>query len=774
MGLFDKLRSSLRPAAKTQGKLPNALLVGEVGEAGTSNASGYITEDFNPMFNGTTAPDTFDQMRKTDATVHATLKAIELPIMAARRSIVPADEEDPKQVEIAEFVAHNLFENLRGGFDDFLREALGYKTFGFYYFEKVFEVKDGKVMIKKLAARQPNAHLRWTMSTHPEIPGITQQLPTLTPEAARRGQMNTNPEIPFSKLVLFTNDREGDNFEGVSVLRSAYIHWYFKNTLYRLDGIKHERGAGILRIKLPENSSEDDKTAAAELAKNFKINEASFLILPNPEWEAELMTTGIADQSSALMDSVKHHDREITKNILAQFIDLGGGETGSFALSKDQSAFFLLSLEETARYMAEIINNQLIKELVDLNFGPQEAYPKLVFSKIGSTDAKAMADVLEKLVNTGMLELTPTLRVWIHDTFDLPELSPEDAEAAEEERLEKEEADRDTEMKRIEARKDVDEEENEEPEKELAEGKKKRFKPFRPLTLAEERVKFAEFRDFFNGAENKIKAMLANLSIAQRDKMVNQVNKAIQSGNVNAIRKTSLLAVAAIARELKDAAKEAFENGKRKAANEIGVSVPETPSVDVRVRNARIEQAIDDRAQDIEKNMRNKGLDLARKGVGAAAAAFALRKAFDKASDIHNQQLVGRSVATNVNAGRSLTFDKNQDQISALQRSEILDERTCAMCLSIDGRVIEKDDPFAKIDQVHTNCRGIWVAIKTTDPTLPTPKPIPQSIANRFDTVDGVPTANNFKQLKKPIIGKTSRVAENARSGELVNPNLNK
>jgi hypothetical protein len=85
-----------------------------------------------------------------------------------------------------------------------------------------------------------------------------------------------------------------------------------------------------------------------------------------------------------------------------------------------------------------------------------------------------------------------------------------------------------------------------------------------------------------------------------------------------------------------------------------------------------------------------------------------------------------------VNHGRGVTHDANDDKIYALQRSELLDSRTCNYCLSIDGRTIEKDDPFGKNTIFHSNCRGIWVSILTDEAELPAIGGIPQSLRDRF------------------------------------------
>lgn len=39
-------------------------------------------------------------------------------------------------------------------------------------------------------------------------------------------------QIPGSKLLIFVNEREGDNWWGTSMFRSAYQHWYHKSKYY--------------------------------------------------------------------------------------------------------------------------------------------------------------------------------------------------------------------------------------------------------------------------------------------------------------------------------------------------------------------------------------------------------------------------------------------------------------------------------------------------------------------------------------------------------------
>ena len=713
-----------------------------IGGTGTEEYHGYIQQDFNSAFHGDSAIEKYDEMRSTDATVNATLTALKLPIIEAGWSVESPDDTDQDD-KITEFVRWNLFDRLKGGFKGFLREGMAHYDFGYYYFEKIYVRENGKLVLDRLAPRHPTAHSQWIQHSTGEM-GVTQLLPGNNSVDAENNVTTTSPEIPMWKLVLFVNEMEGSNYDGKSVLRSAYKHWFLKDKLYRIDAITKERGAGILKITLPKSSSEQDKTDAEGLAKNFKLSEHSYLILPNDEWQAELMTPGISDQGGNLANTIQHHDRMIAKNILAQFLNLGDGKAGSFALSKDQSDFFTLSLRAKAEYIEEVINNQLIKQLVDLNFGPQEKYPKFRFAEIGEIDYGEMAGTIEKLVNLGLVNNDPNFKVWIAKTFGLPEATVEDFEEEEIEEPEVEEVD------------------TEEIVEEFAE---KRF--FRPLTSFEEKVDFNGLVTFFDEREASIRQTVDNFTTEQKSKFMTKVEQILKNVDVAAVNDLSLALTPKLKAELKSESKQAFEEGKRTAANELGQALPSTPGIENKLRDAKVEAMVNARTVKVENAIKGRLLTLLGKGIGVTAGIFSISKLFDKVTNETNAQIAGRVVVDNLNTGRGLVFDRYARSVHGLQRSELLDIKTCPMCMSLDGRVLPKDDPFTKVGQVHTSCRGIWVPILLTEADLPPVKSLPKSILNRFDTVEGVPQVNQFKQQKSPLVLKKSRLERKIKDGDI-------
>lgn len=312
----------------TSGKIMNELGM-EKGSSGTKLFGGMIYEEYNPKLAGLRGLTVYEEMRRSDAQVFATLLACELPIRStlwyveAGETTTAGGEKEITDLdyEIAAFVEDALFARMEITFDEFLRQALTMLPFGFSVFEKVYKEEGGKIYIKKLAQRLARTVWQWKRSDSGN-PGIIQFVPM------NDENKPSNIEIPAEKLVVFTFRREGDNFEGVSILRSAYKHWYIKDTLYKLDAVKHERQAiGIPVLTLPDGHTTDDETEAENILQNLRATEKSYVVLPGEKWKFEFANMG----AGTVIDSEKsigHHNREISKNILAQFLELGASGSG--------------------------------------------------------------------------------------------------------------------------------------------------------------------------------------------------------------------------------------------------------------------------------------------------------------------------------------------------------------------------------------------------------------------------------------------------------------
>jgi len=135
----------------------------------------------------------------------------------------------------------------------------------------------------------------------------------------------------------------------------------------------------------------------------------------------------MAKSTRDLNPSVEHHNREIMKSVLAQFLELGStNKSGSRALSEDHSEMFLQSLVTVAQGVADAFNKYAVKELVDLNFNDVKAYPKLAFTGITRVNADAIATTYQTLTTAGAIKIGSNDEQFFREQLSLPERDPDD------------------------------------------------------------------------------------------------------------------------------------------------------------------------------------------------------------------------------------------------------------------------------------------------------------------------------------------------------------
>jgi hypothetical protein len=364
----------------------------EIGATGTSVFAGLLyEEDYNSDLQGEKALTVYDKMRRSDGQVKAGLLACKLPLMVARWDVVPASQ-DAIDVEIASTVKDDLFENMTITWDDFLRQALIMLDFGHMAFEKVWELRDGRYTWRKLSPRLPKSIAEWHVTREGDLDYIIQQ--------ANIGNEFKRVTIPADKLLVFSHEKEGSNFKGISLLRAAYKHWWYKNNLYAIDGIAAERhGVGLADFTYPDNATDAQKAAVKEVGERLHAHERAYTAHPE---SVKFDLKGVQGQLHDIKGSIDHHDLQIVRSILAQFMNLGAKSTGSYALSQDQSQFFLMALQAVGKNVCNTMNRNCIREMVDYNWDVKK-YPHMTVSGLDSPDILAFAGAIAQLMTAGAI-----------------------------------------------------------------------------------------------------------------------------------------------------------------------------------------------------------------------------------------------------------------------------------------------------------------------------------------------------------------------------------
>lgn len=394
------------------------------GYTGTDIFSGIIDADYAENWrNLYTRVEQIDRMIGSDASISAILDTLKNPLLSAKYFIVCEDEA------LKDFAEKALFEELDGGFKNFLQEAYTMFDYGFSLFEEVYKIVNGKIYWKQFAPRLQKSIRSWDIDNKPWVDGhpagVTQYKQSTDETESTDLANQTTFEIPWDKLLLFTHKRKGNNFEGISVLRPCNSHWTLKNLLYKISGIaadRHGVGTPYMKIKKGVTLNPAQKLEYKKLLKNIRSNEEGFALI-GPEIEEFDILTSKASKGD-MMDLIKHHDKKIYDSILAGFINFGEGGGGSHALSKDLSSFFLRNEQYQAEYVVERINEKL-KKLVIMNFGEQEVYPKLSVSNIADTDLELFVNSMSEAKEKGLIEWQESDQAKVRETLKLEKADPD-------------------------------------------------------------------------------------------------------------------------------------------------------------------------------------------------------------------------------------------------------------------------------------------------------------------------------------------------------------
>lgn len=381
----------------------------EMGYSGLSEWSGRIQEDFLRELRGKQGYRRFNEMRLNSPVVGSMLMAIEQSIRGISWQYVSEEgEEDPRR----EFL-NDARKNMSMSWNDHIVEALTMLPFGFAPFEIIYERRDGRLTWRKFAFRGQDTVVRWEMDEHGGMEALVQQ------GAPSYKQVT----IPIEKMVLYRTRVEKNNPEGRSILRTAWIPYYYAKNLTQIEAITIERdGAGLPMIRLPEGAEAEgeDGDKANKMVRNIRNDEQAGIVLP-PEWEFELLSSG-GQKMIDTNEVIKRHESRILMSALAQFINLGQDKVGTQALSSDLTDFWSMSVNAIADIISETHTKFAAKKLLRLN-GMDPQGIRMEHSPAGDVNLTELGEFFRNVGNK--ITWLPTDEVWLRGVANLPDADPE-------------------------------------------------------------------------------------------------------------------------------------------------------------------------------------------------------------------------------------------------------------------------------------------------------------------------------------------------------------
>lgn len=414
----------------------------EQGTTGLTVFSGQVQEEFLRELRGREGAKRWDEMRKNSPIIGAMLYYHEMSVRKCSWNFTnrAAPKASDERVDFLNYARQNMTQS----WNDFISESLSCLAFGFSIFWTNYKRdKNNALVWDTFSPRAQNTVYQWLMNyegqqaydpnkRNGEILGFIQQAPPTY-------KMYT---LLMERLIHFRTRVERNNPEGISLLRNAWVPYYYCKNLQSVEAIGYERDLnGMLVIHMPAgaNMNEDDPNSdfskASEVGRNVRNDEQGSLLEPEG-WEFKLLSAagkGFAD----IGRTIERYESRMLMAMLSQFIMLGQNGVGSLALSKDTTSIATMIVDATADIIAETFTQQEIPRILRLNgYDPTDIV--LEHSPAGDTDITAYADFLQKVQDRITWDASDEL--WLRQMAGMPEKTEQELEAAMEEREAQKEA----------------------------------------------------------------------------------------------------------------------------------------------------------------------------------------------------------------------------------------------------------------------------------------------------------------------------------------------
>jgi hypothetical protein len=320
-----------------------------------------------------------------------------------------------------------VFDGMEGTVEGAIRSILSAYDYGFSLHEKVYRYLDagpfkGKVGIETLRQKSPTR-------INFDIDPFGKLKPMGIVQIQRDGQRKA---LDTAKFILHVYQQEFDNFYGESDLKAAYRFWFLKVNFFRYWGMYLEK-FGIPLVWGKVTSPTVDAADQAKFRTIVSNLQAGMAAVAPDNLELNFLepSNSSKDTFSTAIDTL---NISIARAILLPTL-LGlsaGQDKGSLARSQTESDTFDMVLGGDSREVEETINEQLIRALVDMNFGKQEKYPQFKFNPMREEDKNAFvvawADAVSKQAAKSTIETDKHVR----NLLSFPEMTPEEETAAKE------------------------------------------------------------------------------------------------------------------------------------------------------------------------------------------------------------------------------------------------------------------------------------------------------------------------------------------------------
>ena len=324
--------------------------------------------------------------------------AVTYPLMQAPWSIKPG-KADPNVASC--LVDQFALDTNKGGTKQplqlVIQQTIGQSALhGKAFFELTAQDVGGRTFWREIAHRPPTTcSLRRDAHTG-DLVGF-QQLPAWV--GTNLPAVNKGEAIKFDLAHSFLPMRglDRDPVNGHADMSVVFQTWQTIQKVMVLLGFFLERQAIPKMV-----AASQEYTDAAALARAVVQTKAAGVIPTDQSKKQAVSVLDTAGQGhTVFLDFVRFMESAAANAVLAGFLDLGTnmgrGGGGAYALSRDQSDFFMMTRQAAAKELAEQIRWGLLAPLTYWNWGPDATVPLFEFEPLAEADQAPTIGALQTL-----------------------------------------------------------------------------------------------------------------------------------------------------------------------------------------------------------------------------------------------------------------------------------------------------------------------------------------------------------------------------------------
>ncbi|MEC0231297.1 phage portal protein family protein [Paenibacillus alba] len=406
--------------------MANAQVVGQIGS--------QLWTTFTLFDKAIANPDSalmveYERMLDTDETVAA---GIEFMILS---TLIKLDKYTNETSQAIQDFVNETLEGMRGSLADACTDILSGIWAGYSGTEIIWKPDGGKIVIDYLATYHPRTVLF-------NVDQQTGRIDDQAPIKQYRWFSGSPVDIPKNKAIVYTHNTRFGNPYGNSQLKRIRKNWLLKDPVLKMwVNAVDKFGTPLVAAMVPDGNIEDPARPGetisnieymSEVLSNLQNGTGLAMASGTKEENVDIKTlsAGGAGMGEAFHTLVTYLNKMMFRGMLVPSLIFDEGQkSGSYALGESHFNIYQLILDKIFKNLTETLLEQLVRPLVEMNFGPQKDWGEFPEREMNDDDLQKIAGVFFSLTNSGYMDSHVKEDFdYVRSRVGLPEREIQDAE----------------------------------------------------------------------------------------------------------------------------------------------------------------------------------------------------------------------------------------------------------------------------------------------------------------------------------------------------------